>query len=79
MQKKQIEFPNIFKDGVSYVEYSTPKEFEEKIRYYLNNKEKCIEIGQKGYEHIKKYHTSSKRIEYIFKVIEGNNWETALN
>tara|TARA_R110001592_G_scaffold86356_1_gene254781 strand:+ start:6330 stop:7319 length:990 start_codon:yes stop_codon:yes gene_type:complete len=78
VQKKQIEFPNIFKDGVSYVEYSTPKEFEEKIRYYLNNKEKCTEIGQKGYEHIKKYHTSTKRIEYIFKVIKGNDWKSAL-
>ncbi len=78
VQKKQIEFPNIFKDGVSYVEYSTPQEFEEKARYYLSNKQKCIDIGQKGYQHIKKYHTSIKRVEYIFKVIEGKNWKTAL-
>ena len=78
VQKKQIEFPNKFKDGISYVEYSTPLEFEEKVKYYLNNKEKCIEIGQKGYEHTKNFHTGTKRVEYMLKVIEGNNWKTAL-
>ncbi len=78
VQKKQIEFPNKFEDGISYVEYSTPQEFEEKARYYLNNKKKCIEVGQKGYEHIKNFHTGTKRVEYMFKIIEGSNWETAL-
>ena len=79
VQKKQIEFPNMFEDGISYVEYSSPQEFEEKAKYYLNNKEKCIEIGLNGYEHLKKYHTSTKRVEYMFKIMEGGNWETALN
>lgn len=78
VQKKQIEFPNPFEDGISYVEYSTPQEFEEKARYYLNNKEKCIEIGINGYEHIKKYHTGRKRVEYIFNVLKGINWKMAL-
>ena len=68
----------MFEDGISYVEYSSPQEFEEKAKYYLNNKEKCIEIGLNGYEHLKKYHTSTKRIEYIFKIIEGNNWKIGL-
>jgi len=78
VQKKQIEFPNPFKDGVSYVEYSTPEEFEEKARYYLNNKQKCIEIGLKGYEHIKNYHTGKKRVEYILNILNGKKWKTAL-
>ena len=78
VQKKQIIFPNIFKDGVSYVEYSTPEEFEEKARYYLNNKQKCIEIGLKGYEHIKNYHTGQKRVEYIINILKGADWKTAL-
>ena len=79
VQKKQILFPNIFEDGVSYVEYSTPEEFEEKARYYLKNKDKCVEIGKKGYEHINKYHTGVKRLEYMLKVMEGKKWRTALN
>ena len=78
VQKKQIIFPNIFKDGISYVEYSTPEEFEEKARYYLNNKQKCIEIGLKGYEHIKNYHTGQKRVEYIINILKGADWKTAL-
>ncbi len=78
VQKKQILFPNIFKDGVSYVEYSTQDEFEEKARYYLNNKQKCIDIGLKGYDHIKKYHTGEKRVEYILNILKGKKWETSL-
>jgi len=79
VQKKQILFPNIFEDGVSYVEYSTPEEFESKARHYLKNKDKCIEIGKNGYEHIKKYHTGTKRLEYMLKVMEGSDWRTALD
>ena len=78
VQKKEILFPNKFEDGISYVEYSTQKEFEEKLRYYLDNKDKCIEIGKRGYEHIKKYHTGSKRLEYMIEVMNGNDWRTAL-
>ena len=78
VQKKQIVFPNVFEDGVSYVEYSTPEEFEEKARYYLSNKQKCIDIGLKGYEHIKKYHTGYRRVEYIFNILNGADWQTSL-
>lgn len=78
VQKKEILFPNKFLDGVSYVEYSTPEEFENKLIYYLNNKDECIEIGKRGYEHIKKYHTGSKRLEYMLNIMKGKNWEKAL-
>ena len=78
VQKKQILFPNIFEDGISYVEYSTSEEFEEKARHYLSNKDKCIEIGINGYKHIMKYHTGAKRLEYMLKVMEGSDWKTAL-
>jgi len=78
VQKKQILFPNIFEDGVSYVEYSTPEEFEEKARYYLKNKDKCIEIGRNGHLHMKKYHTGERRLEYMFNVMSGKDWRNAL-
>jgi spore maturation protein CgeB len=78
VQKKQILFPNIFEDGVSYVEYSTPEEFEEKARYYLKNKDKCIEIGRNGHLHMKKYHTGKRRLEYMFNVMSGKDWRNAL-
>lgn len=64
-QKYNILFPNSFTDGINYVEYSTIKEFEEKLRYYLKNKDKCLDIAQKGYQHLLKYHTSKERVNYM--------------
>jgi len=66
-QKYNILFPNKFTDGLNYVEYSTPKEFEEKLRYYLNDKEKCLEIAEKGYRHLLNYHTSKERVRYMLE------------
>tara|TARA_R110000823_G_scaffold268948_2_gene388755 strand:- start:1957 stop:2904 length:948 start_codon:yes stop_codon:yes gene_type:complete len=69
-QKYNILFPNKFIDGTSYVEYSTIQEFETKIRYYLNNKSECHDIGLKGYEHLTNYHTSEQRVKYILENIQ---------
>jgi hypothetical protein len=77
-QKNEILIPNNFEDGENIVFYSTTDEFNEKIKYYLNNKSKTIEIGKKGQEHLKKYHTSKKRVEYILNILNGSNWKSAL-
>tara|TARA_R100001443_G_scaffold100541_1_gene107977 strand:+ start:4207 stop:5178 length:972 start_codon:yes stop_codon:yes gene_type:complete len=68
-QKYTIDFPNKFTDGENFVEYENIEEFKEKIIFYLKNKQKCIKIGNEGYEHTKKYHTSKKQVQYIFKKI----------
>ncbi|MFX0072851.1 MAG: glycosyltransferase [Candidatus Hermodarchaeota archaeon] len=64
-QKYNILFPNAFKDGLNYVEYSDIEEFEKKIRFYLDNKDKCLEIAEEGYKHLLKYHTSKARVKYL--------------
>lgn len=69
-QQYNILFPNNFVDGESCVQYQTVKEFETKIRYYLDNKDKCISIGQKGYDHLLQYHTSEQRVKYIIENIQ---------
>ncbi len=69
-QKYNILFPNTFIDGYSYVEYSTIEEFEEKLRYYLKNKKKCLEIAERGYEHLLEYHTSKQRVKYLLDILE---------
>ena len=66
-QKYNILFPNNFTDGKNYVEYNTISEFEEKIRYYLQNKEQSIEIGMRGYQHLINYHTAKNRVKYILE------------
>ena len=53
-------------DGESCVYYETIDEFKEKLNYYLNNQEECIIIGKNGFDHVKKYHTATKRVQYIF-------------
>ena len=70
VQKPQIVFPNIPQDGRHYVEYSTPKEFEIKIREYLKNKEKCVQVGRNGYDFVKDSHTGISRVKYIFNIIK---------
>lgn len=72
-QKYNILFPNGFTDGVNYVEYSSIKEFETKLRYYLENKQKCIEIAERGYQHLLKYHTTDERAKYLIDILEKDN------
>ena len=69
MQEYNIEFPNNFTDGENIVKYNTKEELENKLRYYLNNKDKCLKIGKEGYKHLINYHTSKKRVEYILNKI----------
>ena len=72
-QKYNILFPHSFTDGYNYVEYSTIEEFEDKLRYYLKNKEKCLEIAERGYQHLLKYHTSKQRAKLILDILENEN------
>ena len=70
-QKYNILFPNKFIDGESFVEYSTSEEFEEKLRFYLDNKDKCLDIAGKGYHHLLKYHTSKERVKYMLNIMKN--------
>tara|TARA_R110001583_G_scaffold42271_5_gene134440 strand:+ start:31 stop:984 length:954 start_codon:yes stop_codon:yes gene_type:complete len=66
IEKPTIVYPNAFVDGESCVYYSTIEEFKDKLEYYLNNIDECIEIGKNAKLHTEKYHTSKYRIQYIF-------------
>jgi hypothetical protein len=68
-QRYNIEFPDKFIDGVSFVEFDTINNFEDKLRYYLYNREKTLAIAEAGYDHMMKYHTAKYRVEYIFNMI----------
>jgi len=71
IQKPMPVCPNRPKDGIHWVEYSNMKEFEEKLEYYLSNKDLCIKIGQAGYDHVLKYHTSKVKVANLLKTIGG--------
>ena len=75
-QKWEIIVPDDYTDGVNIINYKDVNEFEEKVDYYFKNQEKLIEIGENGYQHALKYHTTEKRMKYIFDIIKGNlKWE----
>tara|TARA_Y100000593_G_C4309664_1_gene337725 strand:+ start:2144 stop:3205 length:1062 start_codon:yes stop_codon:yes gene_type:complete len=75
-QKWEIVVPNDYTDGENIVNWETIDEFEEKVNYYFKNQDKLLEIGENGYQHALKYHTTEKRMEYIFDVINGRlKWE----
>lgn len=71
MQAWGIVEPYEFEDGKNIILYNNKSEFLEKTKYYLNNLDKLIEIGENGYQHTLKYHTTEKRIDYIFDVINN--------
>ena len=74
-QETVIEFPNAPEDGKHCVVYSTPEEFEKKIRYYLKRKDLCVKIGESGFEHAKMYHSSKAKVEYMLRIMnkDGEN------
>lgn len=76
MQKWNILEPNTFTDGENVITYNTPEEFREKADFYLKDLDKLIEIGENGYKHGMKYHSTEKRVQYIFDIINKKiEWE----
>ena len=70
IQKPFIIYPDKFVDGESCVYYETIDEFKEKLDHYLQNKDECIRIGNNGYEHVLKYHTPTKRVNYMLEIMD---------
>jgi hypothetical protein len=71
-QKYNIEIPDKYSSWKNAVEFSTLEEFKQNINILLNNDSLCENIARNGFEHAIKYHTSKKRIEYIFNKISNN-------
>lgn len=70
-QQWEIIVPDDYTDGVNIINYKDINEFEEKVNYYFKNQDKLVEIGENGYQHALKYHTTEKRMKYIFDILEG--------
>jgi len=68
-QRYNILFPNDFTDGENILKYSSLEELEKKIRYVLDDSDISTKIAENGYNHLIKYHTSKKRVEYILNKI----------
>jgi hypothetical protein len=77
-QRTEILFPNKPLDGYHYVEYSTPGEFYNKIKFYLNHKELCIDIGRRAHDFVLHNHTGKARVKYMLDVMKNDLEKTLL-
>jgi len=76
MQEWNILEPYPFTDGENIITYNSSNEFKEKVNFYLKDLDKLIEIGNNGYEHAINNHTTEKRVQYIFDIIDKKiKWE----
>jgi hypothetical protein len=71
-QRTEIKFIDKPEDGYHYVEYSSMEEFERKLRSYLVNKEKCIDVGRRGLDFVSQKHTGRARFSYMLEQISKN-------
>lgn len=69
-QRTEIIFVDKPEDGIHYVEYSSMGELYDKMTFYLERPELCIEIGKNGLEYAKESHSGKARFEYIIEQIK---------
>ena len=66
-----LEDPNPFEDGKTCVMFKNDfSDFKEKIQYYLENENERIKIARAGKEHLYRYHTTEKRVNYMLEHIK---------
>ena len=70
-RKNLIDMPFPFVDGEHLIEFETPEELAESLEFYIDNTG-CIQhetyikkIAKAGYQHLKTYHTTKARAQYL--------------
>ena len=71
VQRHTVEFPDKPVDGYHWVEYSNMQEFDQKMKFYLNNAEDCVRIAENGFNFLSSKHMPVNRVEYILNIIQG--------
>lgn len=72
----QADLDEIFESGAELETYDCFEELDDKINYYLTHEKERLEIAQRGYEKVKKYHSYDTRImEMLGLSFPGNDGE----
>ena len=66
----QAEIPQYFENGKDLVYFESIDDMSRKADYYLIHEEERMQIAQKGYEKVKKYHSYESRLMQIILQIE---------
>lgn len=70
VQKWTIKYPNPFTHGENILEYENIDQLYDILKKYLTDKDSLKTMIINCFNHTKSYHTSQKRVEYIFDVIK---------
>lgn len=70
-ERLPIRIPHNFEEGVSAVFFDHLADLETKLAYYLNNPDESLAIARAGYEHLRRFHTSSARARQMLAYIQG--------
>ena len=70
-QRYQTIVPNPFIDNTHAISYSNINEFIDKLQFLLQQRDLSIEIGNEGYKHAIRYHSSIERSKSIIEKILG--------
>ncbi len=71
LESKNPSLEKLFKRNIDYIDFSTPQELSDKVRYYLNNDNERLKIAQNGYKKFQKLYTSHVFWNTIIKRIEN--------
>lgn len=66
-QRYNIVFPDAFEEGQSCLAFSTARELEDRVREAIADRERTAMIGLKAQEHTLRYHTSTRRAEFVLR------------
>lgn len=69
-EKKPIHIPFDFVHNESCVHFQTVEDLMREVRYALDHPEEADAIAQRGWEHLKEHHTSSKRAQHLLAWIQ---------
>lgn len=62
------EIPDLYEEDKEIVLYRNLDELKEKLRYYLDNKDKRAEVSDNAYSRARRQHTYRQRLEQMLKV-----------
>jgi spore maturation protein CgeB len=71
----RYELPELFRIGEEIVCFEDIEDLRHKIKYYLNNPDKMLEIAKKGRERVERDHTYEQRMEEILDFIVNRGYE----
>jgi len=69
-ERPPIRIPHNFRDGETAVFFDDLKEFEDKLRHYIDHPDLTTEIARAGHEHFRHYHTGSARATQVLGYAE---------